>query len=254
MYSLSFLSVWLYYSYPLLFKHNILGQNERNTWLKNNYTRIKKLFVWLLGLTVFIAIMLYKQFQKVEGRQLILLTVILVFALLYNNVALLGRQKIPRTNPWLKPATIAIVWAGAGVFFPCSMNNYFSSTLIYFFLLNVLFIFCLSVVFDIKDMEQDKQDNIKSLVLLLGIQKVKQFFLYPICGLIAVLNIILWFSNSPFSIINFLSFIPLFLLILLIKKWDSKKSTLHYFIFIDGLLFIKGVIGIIIPFIRYNLV
>lgn len=75
-----------------------------------------------------------------------------------------------RNNLFLKNIILALTWASATVIFPLYGNDYFSpgNEFIFMFIRRFFFIYALTVIYDLRDIEQDKKAGMDTIALHFG--------------------------------------------------------------------------------------
>jgi 4-hydroxybenzoate polyprenyltransferase len=98
-----------------------------------------------------------------------LLTLLYSFLIFGNKKRVSGLRKVP----FLKNFLIAIVWSTATVFLPVFQSSEkFSKFEVFVLILErFFFIFALSIPFDIRDMQADKQSGLRTVPILLNTQR-----------------------------------------------------------------------------------
>ena len=157
-----------------------------------------------------------------------------------------SRFKSLREINGLKIFLIAFVWMFATVVLPITEKVFLINSDVTFYLCleRFLFIFLITIPFDIRDSNQDKLENIKTLPLILGVNGSK-YFGYCIgvllFGLLAMYHPLL--EDSSMVIPMVLTYlVSLFLLF----KSDENASDNFFLFFVDGtvvLLFLLLVFG-----------
>ena len=72
---------------------------------------------------------------------------------------------------FLKITTLALLWTLVTVWFPVSGHAYDTGLFIFVFIKRLLFMFILCLLFDMRDIEVDNSENIKTLAVVLGHKK-----------------------------------------------------------------------------------
>lgn len=150
-----------------------------------------------------------------------------------------GKKYGIRSIPGLKLFIIGIVWAGSTVLLPVFEleNNQiitFQETLV-LFLNRFLFIVAITIPFDIRDLFQDKQNELKTIPVIFGEKKslwLCQFFLFS--------YLLLIFLFSPELDANFWALsISIFITGWLIFKSRWEKNEYYYFLWLDGTMILQ---------------
>ncbi len=170
----------------------------------------------------------------------------------YKTVPFLKAKQL-RGIGWLKPFVIGFAWSGLVTVYPLFFRQMQSGIAIsqfempsgLFWLQNFLFISTLAVIFDIKDNAADSRLRLRTYPAILGINKTIQWVIIPLSALsMFVLFLYLWQQQtSPMSM--FIQTIPFVLLFGLMNHLKRKQDILFYLMWIDGLMLVKGICGII---------
>lgn len=167
---------------------------------------------------------------------------ILVFPLgLLSVFYVLELSRIPslRSLPFLKIFVISFVWGGVTVLLPLitahSLNTAFHWPSQLFALAMSLFVFGETIPFDIRDMQEDKKEGLKTLPIKIGIQKSKvlSYLLYLISfGLMMILS---WYSHWDTIYILCYGFSILYSIVM-IKLLKVDSHDFHYSLGIESTL------------------
>lgn len=88
-------------------------------------------------------------------------------------------KQIKKINPFLKPTYIAVMWTLSTVILPCYLHdhnlNILNSPLDY--VPCAMTLFSTSTMLDLKDIEEDKQNNVETLAVKYGTEKTSYFAL-----------------------------------------------------------------------------
>jgi hypothetical protein len=179
---------------------------------------------------------------------------ILVFpctALLYYGLSIGNQQIRLRQIGWLKPFLIAGVWAGLVTLYPLlyasidnGLSTTFSSTTLFLFVKNFMFISMLSILFDIKDYAMDYNEALKTVVVKLGLRGTLLYVITPMC-IVGIISFLLFAQARGFSSMKiFLNLIPFIAVLYTTWHLRARRSIFFYLIAIDGLMILKAVCGI----------
>ncbi len=151
-----------------------------------------------------------------------------------------GSRKL-RELPGLKIFLIATVWACTTALLPMLQYNVpiLQSNHFWWIIEIFLFIFVITLPFDIRDVHWDQQDSIQTIPNSLGIATSKYIGFASILALLNI-NFFTWqleWGNIPaiLSIIVFYTVVALFLHFAL----PQKRSDWYYVFYIDGLMILK---------------
>ncbi len=176
-------------------------------------------------------------FLQLEHGQKIYAVGLAVFTALYALVELpVGGRRIKlRHAGLLKTVFVAVVWSVTTVVIPLGEVNLHNSALLFLLLRRFLFVLALTICFEIKDMEADSRDGIKTLPMYWGVGGTKllaQLILLVLMGVnfmqYAVFNTPLYDMAS----VN----ISLLISIVAIQPVNEKTSPLWYYIVLDGMM------------------
>ncbi len=186
----------------------------------------------LIVMTCFAIILAGYMFFNLKLTQVYRLFPLGILTLLYgcSFLRINNKKYSIRYLPGIKIFIIALVWAGAVVFFPLGFN----SKAILFFIEIFLFVIALTLPFDIRDMLFDK-GNVKTLPILLGVLKTK--FLGILCLAISL-------AIHSYSFDTYYSYsITIVVLGLLLMYAKVKQSTYYSSFWIEGVpIFYLGIL------------
>jgi len=209
----------------------------KHSWVKEN---LKAFYVLVIVSIVgfFIAAFLAKR------AVLITLLPIGVITLFYSLPVLKTKKTIFRLReiPCLKIFLIAFVWSATTILLPIiqSENSYDRWHVITMFIERSIFVFAITIPFDIRDMKSDESAGLKTIPLIIGEKKAIQvaniyMLLFLILCFVHYYNTALAFTLSAF-IISALS--TLFFI-----NSERVKKTLHYHYFVlDGTMLLQGLL------------
>ena len=162
-----------------------------------------------------------------------LITPVIVVSFLYPlNIRISNFRICIRSIPVLKVFLISFVWSYITFLMPLIYNGFeIDTNILKYFTLRFLFIFAISIPFDIRDFYVDK---ILTFPRLLGIQKSK--YLSWLSMLIFQLIILVDFFNSQISMPIFLAlFFSIEFSSLVIYYTNTKRTNLFYGLLVEGL-------------------
>lgn len=260
-YFLIFSGTVFFYLLAYLYHQPIFILSERDIWYSSNHNLLQKIQFILRSLILLLIIfLLYRfseQFRNISFIKFSQLLIFPVVAVAYSfNILPFHQTKNLRNIGWLKPFIIGFVWSGIVSIIPIIFlqlqyhniaNNLSTRALILHYLQNFFFISALCVLFDIKDFENDKQQNIKTFVVQLGISKTIHYIVIPLLFLTLLTTLQFNYTHhyTNFGKIS-LSIFPLFLTIIVSFKLTAKTHLLYYLWVIDGLMLVKAICSIIL--------
>ena len=257
-YFLTFSITVLYYS-RIYFTTRIANNIEqRSQWYINYQKPIKKALIVLLALVLIDAIVVIIKFRNalvnapIAECLLVLIIPLVGFFYTYKKFPF-PQVKQLRAIGWLKPFFIGFAWSGLVTVYPVFFRQLQSGIAKHQFILpsglywfqNFLFISSLAIVFDIKDHAADLRYGLKTYPALLGVQKTLGAVVVPLTFL-SLGVLFLYQQQVQLSLIqSIIQTIPYVLLLTIIPFLAKKHSILFYLVFVDGLMLIKGICGII---------
>jgi 4-hydroxybenzoate polyprenyltransferase len=155
----------------------------------------------------------------------------------------LGDQKFGLRNiPGLKPFLITIVWTLSTVLLPIleaqemHINVSMRDTMI-LIAKRFLFIFALTVPFDIRDLFEDNKLGVRTIPVIIGEKRAYLFCQFLLGGYILLLFIYQKSFNTDFLSLAFTAFLTGWLIFK--SKWE--KNEYYYFFYMDGVLILQFV-------------
>lgn len=212
---------------------NVVIQTEKSSWIFNNEIAVKLIFlISCLGLMTTVL------FLKVID--VYFLFPLGVLSLGYSISFSIKKYKIEfRRIPLFKTFLVASVWSLVVAYLPFieSLVHPSVERLIQIF----LFLFPLTILFDIKDLEIDRNNNIKTFPLVLGVKGTKNL---SILLLAARLAFVFFYMNSPETILS--EFLITLLSIVIISRYLKEDSSEYFYMFfIDGLMLVKSLLTLL---------
>lgn len=173
-------------SFLLIARRKILPKGERFDWIRSNKSCV--VFLFLTSLAGVILTCLYLQ------TSVFLLFVIgATILFLYSTPVFFSSRKYfsLRDIKFLKIFLISFVWAFVTIAIPfckvASERSFFE--FITLFIERFLFIFAITIPFDIKDMEQDRVQKLRTIPTMIGAERANQLshillflFLFLVCS------------------------------------------------------------------------
>jgi 4-hydroxybenzoate polyprenyltransferase len=143
-----------------------------------------------------------------------------------------------RSSKGMKAFTIGLVSIITGVLIPVAHHTMLATPLLFLLLYSLsqfLFISALCIAADLRDIDEDREDHIKTFPLVLGIKSSKRLIvLMLITQLLLLLTI---FNSSYISIAQFEVYLLISMLsMLFINQLDATKSYFYFILGIDGLI------------------
>lgn len=229
----------------LLFFASLLDYNLHKL-LKNKFHAVNKLekepfYLNLKVIILFSIIGLSICLLNISSELYIKLFLIGTITLLYSLPFVIKHKNINAIKkiPFLKTFMVAFVWTYLTLNIPIEIGNVNIDKveLIALFIARFSFIAAITLPFDIRDKEVDKEDGI---VTLAHIYTVKQIQRIVICLLLAMNFFTVYYLTETGAIVIELAFlISSILLLYLIYSKSMIKHHYYYKILLDGLLIIQ---------------
>jgi 4-hydroxybenzoate polyprenyltransferase len=231
-YSFVFGATLVQYNLHYLVKTTAVKNSQRLAW------SLKNKIVHKVVLGAGIALILFS-FLGFTLHHFIVLAILGAIAFFYSfPVIPFGKKRRIKDFGILKIITLALLWTLVTVWFP--VNNLFfeRNIFMFIFLKRFVFLFVLCLLFDIRDIEIDRKENIKTLAVFLG-KKKSYLIVYIFLILFIVLSLLQFFYYDEKSILiaMLLSAAATFFAMELTKK---TNSDFLYLAGIDGMMLLQA--------------
>ena len=242
-----FFSTLATYNFQRLVRYNIprIDSSESHNWIAAN----AKTLVFFTVFSILLSIGIY--FLRLQLNLLLVVLPVGVISICYvidlRNYGL----KIPqlRAIPYIKIILISIVWSTVTVFFAILNEEHLSEILtvdvMLTFLQRMLFIFAITLPFDIRDMKYDKKLNLKTIPLYYGVEKTKKIAtiaLFCFSGMV----IIQYFSGNKLEFIETVALLfSAAITDFVITKTHEKQKEYFYSFIMDGTLILQFLLVLI---------
>lgn len=223
-------------------KNPLKSPHRRTRWIYSHYKII-------LTLTALSSLALLPLVYQLGTQSIIVLALAATIAISYNVPLFKGTtDRVGLRNlPGAKVFIIALVWTlscvclpivalgDSGHFVPSSDGWILS-------IKRFLFITAITIPFDLRDLLQDKQYNLKTIPVILGEKKANIF-----CqGILAAYILLLLFFVNQITLATVGLILVTLLTGWLIFKSNWKKDEYYYFLFLDGTLILQFLVVIIL--------
>jgi 4-hydroxybenzoate polyprenyltransferase len=220
---------------------NVGGPTEKVIWnIRNKQLHLGLFFIGLIGSAIFSILLIHQWFW---------LGVTAFVTFLYSA------PKIPhpifthlRKIAVGKTIFLAFSWTHVTALLPMVVQNpVLSDPQIWFVVNRFFFIYAICILFDYRDRESDKKDQIRSLITMLNEKGIDILF----WGTIAVFFITLLLL-IPFIDISLISVLALPGLLLCFLYYPSKNTSsdyLYYFV-LDGFMMLSSPLVVLVKFVR----
>ncbi|MCO5233893.1 MAG: UbiA family prenyltransferase [Chitinophagales bacterium] len=162
----------------------------------------------------------------VNIKEVIILFFLGIISFLYNiNIPIGNKVLTLRRIPFAKIFLIATVWSSMAVILPWVEQNGwdFNVKVILLFLIQFLFIFIITLPFDINDIEVDKEVGVNTIPILIGVKRSK--WLLSLLSFVYLFVFFLWIDIYFFKILIFQIGIFILILALLYKTLLRSKRA-----------------------------
>lgn len=155
---------------------------------------------------------------------------------------ILGNKKRLRDLNDIKIFLVAIVWAWITILLPAIEYGLLPyQGIVLTFIERVLFIFAITLPFDIRDLQVDKQSTVRTLPAKWGVERTKNIATGMI-GVSLIISIFCWhqfYYSIPILIALIITYLAT---IILIKKITPQRSDYFYTGLMDGTMILSGVL------------
>jgi len=248
-------STVVYYTYAYFDEIEIGIYNERSQWYIQNkrYLKLRQFVLIVVGLYIaFIKLKVIEVFFSLTPLLKFIIILTLLISFFYQCAHLLFKRLQIRNKGLLKSLSITWVWVVMCGVIPLLVNangpfnlNPFRNYIFLYLLQLFSFILILAILFDIKDLNRDSDEKVKTLIVRYGIKPTMCKLVFPLLFLYLALSLFIFFriEESPLYLIT--TFLILFSTLLVIN-FVQKRTVIHESILlIDGLIIFKALIGII---------
>ena len=248
-----YLSTVIYYTYAYFDESQAGIYNERSQWYLQNksYLRIRQLILMIVCfyLAIF-KLHLIDLFVTMTIRLKLILIVTGLLSFLYYYPHFLLKNIQVRNKGFLKSLSIAWVWVVVTCIFPLYVHSNgqfnFNPEAILYLSQQFLFILILAILFDIKDLNRDNDENVKTVVAKYGIKPTIYKFIIPLLLMYLGVSLFLFIRLNPPFVYLILPF-NVTSLLLLVTYIVQKRTAIHEnILLIDGLILVKAIIGILL--------
>jgi 4-hydroxybenzoate polyprenyltransferase len=151
-----------------------------------------------------------------------------------------AQKKRIKDYGFLKIITLSLLWTLVTVWFPVSGHQYDAGLFVFIFMKRLVFMFILCLLFDMRDIEVDRSENIRTLAVALG--RKRSYILSYIVLLVFVLLAVAQYIYLPqiqFLIPMLISAVATLATIEMTKKINSDYV---YLAGIDGMMLLQPIL------------
>jgi len=229
--------VLVQYNLHYLIKRSALSDSASFKWSKKNaHTHLVIIGAGLL--------LIITGLFSFELHHFIFLFILGIITLLYSLPVLpFTYKKRLKDFGILKIITLVLLWTVITVWFPVDQLNYADSAFFLIFVRRFIFLFALCLVFDIRDIEIDTKENIRTIPVIIGVKKT-YILDYVLLCIFILLTLIQYLQTPDLGQLNamIISAGATFFMIEYIKK---NKSDIAYLACIDGMMLLQALLVII---------
>lgn len=213
---------------------------DKHIWVKNNL----QFFYWLVAVSV---IGFLCTVAIADKKVLITLAPIALLTVFYSIPIFKTTKGIFRLReiPFLKIFLISFVWSATTVLLPLIQSgiNYNKENVFAILLERFLFVFAITVPFDIRDMEVDAKGNLKTIPVILG--KKKALIIANL--LLFLFAILCWVHYKTSSLIwlNYAFLLSAASTFYFINNNKIQAKKFYHYGILDGTLFLQGALVLI---------
>jgi 4-hydroxybenzoate polyprenyltransferase len=212
-------------------------KDDKHNWVNGN----KGLFYFLVSVSV---VGFCASIFLAKKEVLIALAPIAAITLLYTLPFIKNNQNVVRLRdvPGLKIFLIAFVWSAVTIFLPIIQSGYHYRVghIVLIFLERFIFIFAITIPFDIRDMRADMNAGLKTIPILIGEKRSLTLAYFSIS-----LFLLLCLIHYPRIDLYFL--VPAFIIsaistLVFLQNKRTRQFALYHYAILDGTILIQGVL------------
>lgn len=221
-------------------KNNEEIKSEKYSWAKNN-----KYIYFSIIIIAFIFLIYF--FINLKTNIILYLIPFAILNLLYS-LPIFKKIKI-RKIPLIKIFLIAFVWTFVTVNIPFIYSEVRLSNAIYLlFLERFIFIIAITIPFDIRDIQQDKINGVKTIPYFLGENKsyLLSNILIIIFSIITTIHYLIYLNYY----ILFSFIITTIITLIFLNSKSIRKNKYFYYGYLDGSMFLFGLLVVLSGFLE----
>ncbi|UKJ07383.1 UbiA family prenyltransferase [Solitalea lacus] len=232
-----FLSTFFIYNIRIVLSYHKIVKNK-NAYTSNRMKCVSSHVNTIRLLTYLSAILIIPFAIFINNKSILALSIAAMLAFVYSLPVLKNRHGGLRQIPGAKTVIISLIWASSTVLVPILDSNIhlpiFNISVL--FIKRFLLVFCLAIIFDIRDIETDRYSHLKTIANQLGPIKAKR-----LCYLLLIIHIgLITMYDLPVGINIFLSLLAfLSIVAYLIYKSYPVKSDYFYLFWVDGMFVLQ---------------
>ena len=222
--------------------------SDKHKWVLKNST----LFYWLMILSV--AGFLWALIDA-DKDVLIILAPIALLTIFYSLPIFKNKKSIFRLREiaCLKIFLISFVWSAATIFLPIIQSGRYhdKQNIIFMLAERFLFVFAITIPFDIRDMAADSNEGLKTIPLLIG--KKNALLLANIVLLLFTFLCLLHYTSTPLWWLNGTFIISATTTFIFINSKKLQVKNLYHYGILDGTMLLQGALALVCFYLKIYL-
>jgi 4-hydroxybenzoate polyprenyltransferase len=215
-------------------------EDEKHNWVSRNRT----LFYLLVAVSVIgflISVALAKRVVLITLAPIALVTIFYSLPVFKNATNIFRLREIPA----LKIFLIAFVWSAATILLPIIQSGviYNEWHVLLMFIERFLFVFAITIPFDIRDMRADARSGLKTIPLLIG--KTRAIMVANGSLILFLILSILHYADMNLIFIIVAMIISGFTTFIFINAKRLNKFVYYYYLVLDGTMLLQGLLVLI---------
>jgi 4-hydroxybenzoate polyprenyltransferase len=234
------------FNYQQEFKNDIITNPDKVEYLQSKNKIFPYLMLFYIGLSILILILLN------NINILFFMLIIFTGGILYTIIF----KVLTRNIPGFKSIYATFIWAYYGTFFAVFLYSLnFNYLIIIIFLFMFLKLFANAIFFDVKDIEADKNEGLKTIPIILGKNRTMTFInIINVISLILLLIGIITGELPIYSIVLALFFFYTYFYSNNGIKADIKTLLKYTYILADAEFFFWPIVLLISKIVYYNII
>lgn len=231
-YGFVFGATLLQYNLHYSTKKIAVKNSERLQWSQRN----KKVHFYLL---IIGGLLILFSFFSFHLKHFVILACLGAISFLYSFPFLpVGKKRRIKDYGFLKIVTLSLLWTLVTVWFPVNTMPVDNTLFLLVFVKRFLFMFILCLLFDLRDIEIDRNEKINTLPVMLG-KRQSYNLSYALLILFLILSLVKYFyvSQLPFLMAMIISSI---FTLLIIERTKKTNSDFIYLAGIDGMMLLQA--------------
>ncbi len=213
---------------------------NKHFWVKKNL----QFFYWLVAISVIGFLCTVAVADKkviITLAPIALLTVFYSIPIFKTNKGIFRLREIP----FVKIFLISFVWSATTVLLPLIQSgiNYDKENIMAILVERFLFVFAITIPFDIRDMEVDAKENLKTIPVIMG--KKKAFIIAN--GLLFLFTILCWvhYKNTSLIWLNYAFLVSSATTFYYINNKKIQAKKFYHYGILDGTLLLQGALVLV---------